>query len=166
MLLEDVLGDLGCAVVGPFGQMDEALSVLTTHPGSVDFGILDVNIAGERSDPVALEFDRLGLPFVFSTGYAESALEARWRSKPCLHNPFRPADVERILLEEHLRERDRPKHLRSRHSRSFHRGFLAPRQDEQEDLVHHRGGEKAGQSVDVLGRRNGIDVGRNYVEAG
>jgi two-component SAPR family response regulator len=99
MLLEDVLAELGCVLVGPYGHTDEALTFLTAHPEGVDFGILDVNVAGHRSDAVALEFDRLGVPFVFSTGYDESALDPRWRAKPCLRKPFRPADLERILFE-------------------------------------------------------------------
>jgi two-component SAPR family response regulator len=99
MLLEDVLGELGCTLVGPYGHNEEALNFLAAQPKGVDFGILDVNVAGHRSDVVALEFDRLGLPFVFSTGYDDSALDQRWRGKPCLRKPFRPADLERILLE-------------------------------------------------------------------
>ena len=99
MLLEDVLAELGCTLVGSYGHTHEALTFLKAHPGDLDFGILDVNVAGHRSDAVAQEFDRLGLPFVFSTGYDESALDERWRSKPCLRKPFRPADLERILLE-------------------------------------------------------------------
>jgi two-component SAPR family response regulator len=99
MLLEDVLGELGCTLIGPYGHNEEALAFLAAEPKGVDFGILDVNVAGHRSDVVALEFDRLGLPFVFSTGYDDSALDQRWRGKPCLRKPFRPADLERILLE-------------------------------------------------------------------
>jgi two-component SAPR family response regulator len=99
MLLEDLLTELGCVLVGPFGHTDEAIAFLKAHPAGVDCGILDVNVAGQRSDAVALAFDRLGLPFVFSTGYDESALGERWRGKPCLRKPFRPADLERILLE-------------------------------------------------------------------
>jgi two-component SAPR family response regulator len=99
MLLEDVLGELGCTLIGPYGHNEEALAFLAAHPTGVDFGILDVNVAGHRSDGVALEFDRLRLPFVFSTGYDDSALDQRWRGKPCLRKPFRPADLERILLE-------------------------------------------------------------------
>jgi two-component SAPR family response regulator len=99
MLLEDVLGELGCALVGPYSHTDAALTFLRANPSAVDFGILDVNVAGQRSDPVAMEFDRLGLPFVFSTGYDESALDQRWRSRPCLRKPFRPTDLERILRE-------------------------------------------------------------------
>jgi two-component SAPR family response regulator len=99
MLLEDVLGELGCTLVGPYGHNEEALAFLAANPAGVDFGILDVNVSGHRSDAVALEFDRLGVPFVFSTGYDESALDQRWRNKPCLRKPFRPADLERILLD-------------------------------------------------------------------
>jgi two-component SAPR family response regulator len=99
MLLEDMLAELGCAIIGPYGHRDDALAFLKAHPEGVDFGILDVNVAGQRSDAVAVEFDRLGLPFVFSTGYDESTLDQRWRSKPCLRKPFRPADLERILRQ-------------------------------------------------------------------
>ena len=98
MLLGDVLEDKGCSIVGPFSRTEEALSFLTCNPEGVDFGILDVNVAGTRSDGVAVEFDRLSLPFVFSTGYDESAIDQRWRCKLYLRKPFRPADIERILL--------------------------------------------------------------------
>jgi two-component SAPR family response regulator len=103
MLLEDVLAEFGCKMVGPFSQNDEALAFLSAEPAGCDIGILDVNVAGHRSDAVAAEFDRLGLPFVFSTGYDESALDERWRAKPCLKKPFRPTDLERLLLEVRTR---------------------------------------------------------------
>lgn len=99
MLLEDVLAELGCAVVGPYAKCEEALAFLAARPRDCDIGILDVNVAGQRSDGVAAEFDRLGIPFVFSTGYDESALDARWRDKPSLRKPFRSADLKRVLLE-------------------------------------------------------------------
>jgi two-component SAPR family response regulator len=99
MLLEDVLAEFGCSVAGTFSQNDAALAFLATNAADVDFGILDVNIGGQRSDPVAREFDRLGLPFVFSTGYDDSALNQTWRGKPSLKKPFRPIDLERILTD-------------------------------------------------------------------
>jgi two-component SAPR family response regulator len=104
MLLEDVLAELGCSVVGPFARCDAALAFLEAGAPDVDFGILDVNVAGQRSDAVAEAFDRLSLPFVFSTGYDDAALGAQWRSKPNLRKPFRQADLERVLVE-HARTR-------------------------------------------------------------
>jgi two-component SAPR family response regulator len=99
MLLEDVLGEFGCALVGPFAHVDDALAFLRQNPKGCDIGILDVNVSGHRSDSVAEAFDQLGLPFVFSTGYDESALGERWRHKPSLRKPFRPTDLERLLRE-------------------------------------------------------------------
>jgi two-component SAPR family response regulator len=99
MLLEDVLAEFGCAVLGPFGHCREAIAFLDANPQGCDIGILDVNVSGQRSDAVATEFDRLGLPFVFSTGYDDSALDERWRGKPALTKPFRTADLERVLLK-------------------------------------------------------------------
>jgi two-component SAPR family response regulator len=99
MLLEDVLAEFGCTLVGPFSHNEEALAFLAAHPTGCDIGILDVNVSGHRSDPVAAEFDRLGLPFAFSTGYDESGLSEPWRGKPCLRKPFRPADMERLLAD-------------------------------------------------------------------
>ncbi|HTI03358.1 MAG TPA: response regulator [Acidisoma sp.] len=99
MLLEDVLAEFGCTPVGPFGHCKEAIAFLGSNPQGCDVGILDVNVSGQRSDVVAIEFDRLGLPFVFSTGYDESAFDERWRGKPSLTKPFRSADLERVLLE-------------------------------------------------------------------
>jgi len=99
MLLEDVLAEFGCTPVGPFARCKEAIAFLGSNPQGCDIGILDVNVSGQRSDVVAIEFDRLGLPFVFSTGYDDSALDERWRGKPALTKPFRSADLQRVLLE-------------------------------------------------------------------
>lgn len=99
MLLEDVLQELGCTVVGPYAKCEDALAFLTERPTGCDIGILDVNVAGQRSDGVAAEFDRLGIPFAFNTGYDGSALDPRWRAKPSLRKPFRAADLERLLNE-------------------------------------------------------------------
>jgi two-component SAPR family response regulator len=99
MLLEDVLAEFGCIPVGPFARCKEAIAFLGDNPQGCDIGILDVNVSGQRSDEVASEFDRLGLPFVFSTGYDDSTLDERWRGKPSLTKPFRAADLQRVLLE-------------------------------------------------------------------
>jgi two-component SAPR family response regulator len=99
MLMEDVLGEFGCITIGPFDKCDAALAFLAADPQGCDLGILDVNVSGQTSDAVAQALDRLSLPFVFSTGYDETALHPDWRARPCLHKPFRPADLERVLLE-------------------------------------------------------------------
>ena len=51
MLVEDALLDAGAAVVGPAATVTEALSLLTKE--TPDVAVLDLNLAGETSTPVA-----------------------------------------------------------------------------------------------------------------
>ena len=48
MLLEDMLADLGCVVVGPYARTRQAAAFLEGG-GQADVAILDVNVAGETS---------------------------------------------------------------------------------------------------------------------
>ena len=55
LMIEDLLADLGCEVVGPFGSVAQALSAAGSEP--IDLAVLDVNLGGEMVYPVA---ERLG----------------------------------------------------------------------------------------------------------
>ncbi|MDT7952611.1 MAG: response regulator [Acetobacteraceae bacterium] len=72
MLVEELLAELGCIVLGPYGRVAPALAAIETE--LVDVAVLDVNIAGEKVFPVAHALERRGVPFLFVTGYGESAL--------------------------------------------------------------------------------------------
>ena len=52
MLLEDMLGDLGCEVVGPAYALATALELAAGAP-AIDVAILDVNIGGRPVFEVA-----------------------------------------------------------------------------------------------------------------
>lgn len=71
MLLEDLLGDLGCQIAGSFGGVGAALAWLDSDQPAPDGAVLDVNIAGEMVFPVAEALRRRGVPFVFATGYGD-----------------------------------------------------------------------------------------------
>lgn len=71
MMVEDLLGDLGCEIVGSFGVVDDALAFLDRDPPAMDGAVLDVNIGGEMVFPVAEQLQRRGVPFVFATGYGD-----------------------------------------------------------------------------------------------
>ena len=73
MLLETILDDMGCAVVGPESNIDDGLIAATTE-ASLDAALLDVNVAGREVFPVAEALKARGVPFVFSTGYGEAGL--------------------------------------------------------------------------------------------
>jgi CheY-like chemotaxis protein len=85
LALEDMLLELGCRPTRAI-DVPAALSMVECErPG---LAILDVNIAGETSYPVAACLDRLGVPIVFSTGSDLSAMPERWRGRPLIGKPF------------------------------------------------------------------------------
>jgi CheY-like chemotaxis protein len=70
-LLEDMLADFGCAVVGPAAGVNQALAMLDAE--AFDAAVLDVNLKGQKSYPIADTLAARGVPFVFSTGYNSTA---------------------------------------------------------------------------------------------
>ena len=96
MLVEDMLDELGCAVVGPAHALDAAMALANTET-RIDAALLDVNLAGESVFPVADALWAKGVPAVFSTGYGDSSLRGRYRDAPVLQKPFRAGDLERAL---------------------------------------------------------------------
>ena len=67
MLLEDIVTDLGHDPIGPMMRLQPALTAAET--GDFDFAILDINLAGQQSFPVADCLRRRGIPFIFASGY-------------------------------------------------------------------------------------------------
>ncbi|WP_374446958.1 response regulator [Stella sp.] len=97
MLLEDMLADLGCETVGPFAELADAEAFVAAEPAGADAAIIDVNVAGEASYPLATRLAEGGIPFAFSTGYDPAGIPAEWRGRPALSKPFMLPDVERVL---------------------------------------------------------------------
>jgi DNA-binding NtrC family response regulator len=85
-LLEDMLADLGCAVVGPAARVNQALAMLDAE--AIDAAVLDVNLNGQMSYPVADALAARGVPFVFSTGYNKVRLPNSYQNFPVLQKPF------------------------------------------------------------------------------
>jgi len=97
MMVEDMLLDLGCEVVGPFAKLDQALAFLDGGDGRIDAALLDVNLGGVRSFPMAEALAGKGVPFVFTTGYDESGLPDAWRGRPTLRKPFMMGEMAEAL---------------------------------------------------------------------
>lgn len=60
MLVEDMLTDLGCAIVGPAAEIEEALRLAGS--ADIDAALLDVNLGGRPIFPVADGLPPLGDP--------------------------------------------------------------------------------------------------------
>ena len=90
-LLKDMLVDLGCSVVGPAADVNQALAMIDAE--SIDVAVLDVNLRGQMSYPVADVLVARGVPFVFSTGYDKDRLLDGYRTIPTLQKPFHRSDL-------------------------------------------------------------------------
>jgi CheY-like chemotaxis protein len=90
-LLEDMLADLGCAVVGPAARVNQALAMIDAE--AIDVAVLDVNLNGQMSYPIADALAARGVPFVFSTGYDKDRLLDGYRTFPVLQKPFHRSEL-------------------------------------------------------------------------
>ncbi len=91
MLIEDVILDLGHEVVGPAMRLETALEAVETE--KLDFAILDINLAGKQSFPVADLLADRGIPFIFASGYGTAGLNDRYREAPVVQKPFAANDL-------------------------------------------------------------------------
>ena len=97
MLLEDLLPTLGYDVVGSAASVEQALERLPSL--EADMAMVDVNLAGAESFPVADALRERGIPFLFTTGYGRQGLPARFADTPVLAKPFRRPDIEAVLSQ-------------------------------------------------------------------
>lgn len=98
MLIETILEDMGCAVVGPASSVDEALKMVADH-ADIDGALLDVNVAGREVFPVADALKARNVPFVFSTGYGEGGLPDHWRGQATIQKPFTEQTIRDALMK-------------------------------------------------------------------
>jgi CheY-like chemotaxis protein len=86
ILLEDMLGELGCARVVSASTVTDALAQLSGF--RPDAAMLDVNLAGEMVYPVAERLAAENIPFVFTTGYGARGVADAWAGRPVLQKPY------------------------------------------------------------------------------
>jgi CheY-like chemotaxis protein len=93
----DILGELGCEVVGPAPNMAAARALL--EEGGFDAALMDVHIRGERVFPLCEMLSARSIPFVFTSGYADWHMPEKWRDRPRLQKPYTLDQVEQALRE-------------------------------------------------------------------
>ncbi len=95
MLIEDILADMGHEVAAVAGRLEQALTLIQT--ADFDFAVLDLNLNGVRTYPVAEALVSRGKPFMFATGYGSAGLDDPWRRYPVVQKPFTPEDLARAI---------------------------------------------------------------------
>lgn len=97
MDIEDAVVGLGHEVVGPISELNEALDLATI--AALGCAILDINIVGGNSYPVADMLLKRGLPVLLLSSYRAETLPVRLHQEPRLPKPFTSAQ-----LVEEIRE--------------------------------------------------------------
>ena len=95
MVAEDILQELGAEIVGPAAHLDDALEL--AHSEDVDFALLDVNLNGKMSLPVAQHLRARSVPYVFATGYGDAGAAGLELDAPVVHKPYTQEDIEEAL---------------------------------------------------------------------
>ena len=91
VLIEEVLQDIGCIVVGPVGKLDAALRLASEE--DLDAAVLDITIRGGKVFPVVQRLQARGVPFALASGYGDWALPEALRNHPRLVKPFTTGDL-------------------------------------------------------------------------
>ncbi|BBF92040.1 response regulator [Blastochloris tepida] len=110
--LVDALETFGCVAAGPVATVKAALEHADDTANAIDGALLDLDLRGQRSYPVAAALMRRNIPFAFTSGYGLEAIEPAFRAYPCLLKPTNRSDLLAVL-----------------------RGFLSPTADPPQDLA-------------------------------
>jgi len=98
MEMEQALRDLGCQILGPAATLEEALRLAQSEADRIDAAVLDINLAGRPSFPVADLLAGRGVPVVFTTGYGDlPEKHATDSPSALLCKPLRQGDLEAAL---------------------------------------------------------------------
>ena len=95
MLIQDTLAEIGCEVIGVASRLNDAIEKAKSL--AFDIAILDVNLNGRQTVPIAASLAERGVAFVVATGYLAASLPESLQRVPILQKPFRQRDLERAL---------------------------------------------------------------------
>jgi CheY-like chemotaxis protein len=96
-LLEDMLVELGWASFEKATSVPKALEALSNI--IPDLAIVDLNLDGLSSLPVAEVLRARNIPFVFSSGYGSGSVPREWWAQPLAAKPFSPDELRAMIVE-------------------------------------------------------------------
>jgi len=86
MMIEDFLTDLGCQIIGPVSNAEDALGLI--RETALDGATLDINLGSEEVLPVAEALEAQGVPFMIISGYDRENVRSRYNKWPIIQKPF------------------------------------------------------------------------------
>lgn len=98
LMIEDMLIELGHEVPAMAMRLPHGIECAQT--AEIDFAVLDVNLDGRMSLPIADVLEARSIPFIFVTGYGAAGLEAKYREHHIvLQKPFAQVDIAHAIRE-------------------------------------------------------------------
>ena len=98
MMMKRTLIECGCTVIGPISSVEEGTRI--ARESEIDGAILDINIRGGTSQPIAEALEQRGLPFFFITGYGSpQMLPDRLRQVFRLSKPVNARRLLEVMAE-------------------------------------------------------------------
>lgn len=92
LLLETMIQQLGGVVGAKVARLADALSAVHDPAQGFHAATLDIDLAGEAADEVAIELDAQHVPFILVTGYEDPLILERF--------PGRPVVLKPVILDE------------------------------------------------------------------
>ena len=99
MILEDMIEDAGHAVAGTAVSVDAALALIADGR-TIVCALLDVNLRGQLSYPIADALDAKGITYAFTSGYGAAGIEARFKDRVVLAKPIDVAKLNAFLAAQ------------------------------------------------------------------
>lgn len=94
-MIEECLLGLGYEVAGIKPSLADALAAVDEN--GFDLAMLDMNLAGTSSTPVAEALAERGIPFMFMTGYGAAGVPDEFHDRQIMQKPFRLSDLQVAL---------------------------------------------------------------------
>ena len=101
MMIEDMLADLGCESVSVASKIGQAITLID---GQVfDAAMVDLNLSGVESYPIADALMARDVPYFFSTGSSVANIRHGYREQDVLKKPFTFDQLSDMLSRSLLR---------------------------------------------------------------
>lgn len=97
MTVMDMIEDMGHRVIASAATTAKAIDLIARHRGRIDACILDANLGGASSAPVADALREAGIPFLVASGYDGDQLRHLGFKEVALAKPFRRRDLTSAL---------------------------------------------------------------------
>lgn len=97
MNIEDMLVDNGHEIAAIASRLDAGMQLAREE--AIDFAMLDVNLAGDLSFPIADILEARGIPYIFATGYGRKGVRDEYGTVPVLQKPFRARDLQEAIRD-------------------------------------------------------------------